>query len=85
MEGNLGEGTNIRQQGEGFTANMPVSRKKEKGPGLGWDLVGLGDYRVKLVVSPSPGLLCESGLPLSQGLRWGFPLTIQGKLNQEIR
>lgn len=44
MEGSLGEGTNIRRQGEGFTANMQVSRKKEKGPVLGWDLVGLGDY-----------------------------------------
>lgn len=40
---------------------------------------------VKLVMIPSLCLLCELGIPLSQGLRWVFFLTIQGKMNQENR
>lgn len=42
MEGNLGEGTNIGGQREGFTTNMQVSRKRRRdqgcslGPGGPW-------------------------------------------------
>lgn len=33
MAGNLGEGTNIGRQGEGFTANMQYSRKRRRDQG----------------------------------------------------
>lgn len=62
-------------------AAQPVcwSAEKEGIRVVGWGLVGLGDYGNQMsVLNSSLFLLCESGLSLSQGPSWGFPLTIQG-------
>lgn len=67
-------------------ASQPIcwSAEKEGIRVVGWGLVGLGDYGNQMsVLNSSLFLLCESGLSLSQGASWGFPLTIQGKMNQE--
>lgn len=64
---------------------LQISRKRAIGSGLWagtwWALVTVEVSDELLPVPP----VCESGLPVSQGLSWGFPLTIQREVNQENR
>lgn len=84
LKGNQGEGTNTEGQGEGCTTSMLVSRKR-RDQVVGWGLVGLGDHGNQMSVLNSLFLLCVSGLSLSQGPSWGFPLTIKQGGSSECR